>query len=207
MKKIMFYAIFLSLIVSLNSCKKEKENALKNKVEVKNYIIDSKNSVIKWTAYKTTEKIPVAGVFKEVEITNNEPATNRDEILKGLEFEIPVSSIFSNDSIRDFKLVNFFFGVMENTLSLKGKFVNVENGKGVIKLNMNGISNDLPFNYEIVDDNISINSTMNLDNWKTQLAIESLNKVCNEKHKAADGISKTWSEVAIDVQVKTVLEK
>ena len=176
------------------------------KIEIKNYIVDSKNSVINWTAYKTTEKIAVKGIFKDVTVIKSEPATNREDVLKGLEFEIPVSSIFSNDSIRDFKLVNFFFGVMENTLSLKGKFANVENGKGIIKLNMNGISNDLPFNYEIIDDNITINSTMNLDNWKAQLAIESLNNVCNEKHKAADGISKTWSEVAINVQVKTVLE-
>jgi len=207
MKKLIFYAIFLSFIVSIYSCKKEKENTSDDKIEVKNYIVDSKNSVINWTAYKTTEKIPVKGIFKDVKIIKSEQATNREDILKGLEFEVPVSSIFSNDSIRDFKLVNFFFGVMENTLSLKGKFINVENGKGVIKLNMNGISNELPFNYEIIDDNITINSTMNLDNWKAQFAIESLNNVCNEKHKAADSISKTWSEVAIDVQVKTVLEK
>jgi len=207
MKKLLFLTIFLSFIVSMNSCKKEKENTSDDKIEVKNYIVDSKNSVINWTAYKTTEKIAVKGIFKDVKIIKSEPASSREAVLKGLEFEIPVSSIFSNDSIRDFKLVNFFFGVMENTLSLKGKFINVENGNGVIKLNMNGISNDLPFNYEIIDDNITINSTMNLDNWKAQLAIESLNNVCNEKHKAADGISKTWSEVAIDVQVKTVLGK
>ncbi len=206
MKKILFYIIFLSFIVSMNSCKKEKEKTSDEKIEIKNYIVDSKNSVINWTAYKTTEKIAVKGIFKDVTVIKSEPATNREDVLKGLEFEIPVSSIFSNDSIRDFKLVNFFFGVMENTLSLKGKFANVENGKGIIKLNMNGISNDLPFNYEIIDDNITINSTMNLDNWKAQLAIESLNNVCNEKHTAADGISKTWSEVAINVQVKTVLE-
>jgi len=206
MKKILFYIIFLSFIVSMNSCKKEKEKTSDEKIEIKNYIVDSKNSVINWTAYKTTEKIAVKGIFKDVTVIKSEPATNREDVLKGLEFEIPVSSIFSNDSIRDFKLVNFFFGVMENTLSLKGKFANVENGKGIIKLNMNGISNDLPFNYEIIDDNIAINSTMNLDNWKAQLAIESLNNVCNEKHTAADGISKTWSEVAINVQVKTVLE-
>jgi hypothetical protein len=121
-----------------------------------------------------------------------------------VEFEIPVSSIFSNDSIRDFKLVNYFFGIMENTLSLKGKFKNMDNGKGIIDLNMNGISNDLPFDYEIKNDNIIINSIMNVDNWKAQLAIETLNKVCNEKHKAADSISKTWSEVVLMVEVKTI---
>lgn len=194
----------MTFIVNVTSCKKERETTSKDKIDLKGYIVDSKNSNITWTAYKTTDKIPVKGIFKEVKILKNEAAANREDVLNGLEFEIPVSSIFSNDSIRDFKLVNYFFGVMENTLSLNGKFKNVDNGKGIINLNMNGISNDLPFDYEIKNDNIIINSIMNVDNWKAQLAIETLNKVCNEKHKAADSISKTWSDVAIMVEVKTM---
>ena len=207
MKKLVFYLMLLPLFVSIASCENEKKKKDNDKIEVTNFIVDAKNSKINWTAYKTTDKLPVKGVFDEVTLLMNDPAQNKEDLLKGLEFEIPVGSINSNDSIRDFKLVKFFFEAMENTLSLKGKFTQVENGKGIIDLNMNGISSELPFNYQINDDIISINSTMNLDNWKAQLAIESLNKVCNEKHKAADGISKTWNEVAIMVEIKTIQDK
>lgn len=207
MKKLVFYLMLLPLLINITSCKKEKGKKDDNNTEVTHYIVDAKNSKINWTAYKTTDKLPVKGVFDEVTLLMNEPAKNKEELLKGLEFEIPVGSINSNDSIRDFKLVKFFFEAMENTLSLKGKFTQVENGKGIIDLKMNGISSELPFSYQINDDIITINSTMNLDNWKAQLAIESLNKACNDKHKAADGISKTWSEVALMVEVKTILEK
>jgi hypothetical protein len=199
----MVFAFFVSII----SCEKEKSKKDESKTEVESYIIDSKNSVINWTAYKTTDKIPVKGVFEEVNIVGNKSASNKEDLLKGLEFEIPVGSINSNDTIRDFKLVKFFFEVMENTISLKGKFISLENGKGKVELSMNGISNELQFTYEVNDETISVNSVLNLDNWKVQPAIESLNKVCNEKHKGADGISKTWSEVAIMVEIKTLLEK
>jgi len=205
MKKIL-YLSFVTILLFTISCKKEKQTNPEKSVDVKNYIVDTKNSVVNWTAYKTTEKIPVKGIFKEVKINSAKPASNPSEVIDGLEFEIPVNSIFSNDSIRDFKLVNYFFGIMKNTLKLKGKINASENGKGTINLTMNGLSEEMPFTYQIQDQTIDIKAIMNIDNWQAQAAIEALNKVCNEKHKAADGISKTWSEVAINIQIKTLIE-
>lgn len=203
MKNIIYLSIISILLITV-SCKKEKQIIPEKNKEIKNYIVDTKNSVVNWTAYKTTEKIPVKGVFKEVIITSNKPAEKPVDVINGLEFEIPVSSIFSNDSIRDYKLVNYFFAVMKNSLNLKGTINAGADGKGVINITMNGLSENMPFTYEIQEQNIDIKAVMNLDNWQAQTAIEALNKVCNEKHKAADGISKTWSEIALDITIKTI---
>lgn len=185
------------------SCKDKKTEPLQNKFDL-NYSIDLENTVLNWTAYKTTDKIPVKGVFEEVKIKNDRASASVIGILDGLEFEIPVSSIYSKDSIRDWKLKEYFFGVMKNTLKLTGKFHAEENGKGKISLTMNGLTNDLPFTYEVKGDEIEVNATMDLDTWQAQYAIESLNVVCYDKHKAADGISKTWSEVTINAQIKAI---
>jgi len=40
---------------------------------------------------------------------------------------------------------------------------------------------------------------MNLDTWNGQTAVASLNEACKDLHKGADGVSKTWNEVAIEV--------
>lgn len=40
---------------------------------------------------------------------------------------------------------------------------------------------------------------MDLKNWKAQAAINTLNVVCFDLHKGEDGISKTWSEVKIEI--------
>jgi hypothetical protein len=201
MKKIIFYSTLLLLIITV-SCKEVKKDSSENKILKQNYSIDFKKTTLNWTAYKTTEKIPVKGVFQEVEIKNNKSASTVVGVLDGLEFEIPVSSIYSKDSIRDWKLKEYFFGVMKNTLKLTGKFHTEKNGKGKIRLSMNGLLKELPFTYVVQGDTIDVNATMNLDTWKAQAAIESLNVVCNEKHKGADGISKTWNEVAIHAQIK-----
>ena len=203
MKKAIFYSILLSVIIAV-SCKEKKVEPSPNKSVSLKYTIDLKNTVLNWTAYKTTDKVPVKGVFQEVKIINEKTSTSVGGVLNGLEFEIPVSSIFSKDSIRDWKLREYFFGAMKNSLKLTGKFHTEENGKGKISLTMNGLSKDLPFTFSVDGDDIILNATMDLDTWQAQAAIASLNVVCNDKHKGADGISKTWNEVSIGAHIKVV---
>ena len=71
---------------------------------------------------------------------------------------------------------------------------------------MNGLTKELPFTYEVKGEIIEMKASMDLDTWQAQAAIAALNEVCNEKHKAADGISKTWNEVALQIEVKTLTE-
>ncbi len=191
MKKLV---LILSIIAfTLLSCK-QKEKA----PEIK-YSIEPKSTTIKWTAFKTTEKIPVSGVFKTINITNIKETTNTNDALNGLEFSIPVNSLDSKNEDRDTKLINSFFGSMKDTKNLTGKIHLKENGKGSITLKMNGITKDFPISYAISGQLAQIEATIDLDNWQAKLAIDALNKVCFDKHKGADGISKTWNEVKINI--------
>jgi len=185
MKKIFIVTILSLFVLNLTSCKKEKEVTIKKNETAKKYIIDSKSAVVHWTGYKTTDKVPVKGIFKQVEISGVKSAANPVEVIKNVKFIIPVTSIFSNDSIRDFKLTNFLFGKMLNTEHIIGKASLQDNGKG---------------------EAIKINAKIDLNNWQAQVAVAALNEVCSEKHKAADGKSVTWSEVDIMVELKTVVK-
>ena len=73
---------------------------------------------VKWTAYKTTEKKGVNGVFTVLNFENKE-GTTAQEALNNLSFSIPVSSLFSKDETRDVKLKESFFGAMLDTEFLK----------------------------------------------------------------------------------------
>jgi hypothetical protein len=42
---------------------------------------------------------------------------------------------------------------------------------------------------------------MNLENWDALAAVASINKACEALHTGKDGISKTWSEVAVHADV------
>jgi polyisoprenoid-binding protein YceI len=187
----------------MHSCKNDKK-ASENSADPVVYSIDSNHSSLQWTAFKTNDKVPVKGTFKEINIIKSSDGTTAAEALEGLEFEIPVSSIFTKDTIRDGKLNKFFFNVMENTLSLKGSFKINGDDKGAMSLTMNGVTKDLPFNYEMSQDTILVSATMDLNHWQAQSAIESLNQACLVLHTGPDGVSKTWDEVLLNAKILTV---
>ena len=205
MKNLIYAAVILFLGGQLISCKGEKKEAVEAEKTLTQYQASEAGSSMQWTAYKTSDKVPVKGTFKEVKIVNSAKGENPAGALSDLGFEIPVKSIFTNDSIRDGKLQKFFFEVMQNSMTLKGKFnVETENS-GQLEISMNGLSKSLPFNYEVEQDTIHVSATMDLNEWGAQAALESLNEACKVLHTGADGVSKTWNDVALNAKILTVV--
>jgi polyisoprenoid-binding protein YceI len=199
MKKLVL--VLAIIAIGITSCKKKPATPKFT------YSVDPKTSVVKWTAYKTTDKVPVSGTFKTIEILNPKEANTALEALNGIEFKIPVNSIDSKNPGRDAKLVKDFFGSMKDTQYLSGTIKLENNGKGSVHLKMNGIGKDFPITYVLSDQIVEMNATMNLDNWQAKAAIDALNKVCFDKHKGADGISKTWSEVTLNIKTYLKMNK
>lgn len=197
MKKIYVFGLLLLVITTISSCKKSQKKETKQ-IE-KGFNVEETTTTINWIAYKTTSKIPVKGQFTKVTIENAKKSSTALEALNGLKFKIPVSSLYTKDTIRDKKLKNSFFGSMKNTEVISGA-INMNNEtSGSVELTMNGISKVLPITYVISDQMVTIEALMDLDNWQAQLALEALNTVCKDLHSGDDGISKTWSEVKIEV--------
>ena len=199
MKKIFILSIMLITAVSFTSCKNNETK--KNTTEQKEtgYIVEPKTTSINWIAYKTTNKVPVKGVFTKVSFENPKKGKTAIEALNDLKFSIPVNSLFTKDTIRDRKLRTFFFGKMIETSNITGTIHMNNETSGTVDLTMNGISQVLPINYVISDQMVTIEAVMDLDNWKAQLALETLNEACKELHTGDDGITKTWSEVKIEI--------
>jgi len=202
MKKILNVCLVTIFVLFLFSCGKEKK-AVENLKTTQTYSVDAQNSSVLWTAYKTNDKLPVKGTFNEINITTSNEGTTSVEALEGLTFEIPVSSIYTKDTIRDHKLNKFFFAIMDNTLSLKGVFSVQSESNGNLALTMNGMTKDLPFTYETLKDTIMIDTKMDLNLWGAQNAVESLHQACLELHTGPDGVSKTWDEVNISAKIVT----
>ena len=196
MLKIKFLALIVALSTTFTACKKNVKPASEQK---NGYSLTEENTTINWTAFKTTKKVPVKGTFYQVSLENNNPAESKLEALNNVRFKIPVSSVFSNDSIRDGKLKKFFFGVMENTSLISGKVHYKGENKGQVALTMNGVTENLPVVFIENENEVRIKSTLILNNWNAQKSIHALNLVCKELHTGEDGITKTWNEVEIEV--------
>jgi hypothetical protein len=199
MQKSLLLLLVLCFSLQLTSCKSDGKKSTKKVEKIAEFSLNNAKNSVNWVAYKTTEKIAVKGKFKKITITKNGDGNSIKEALNNAEFSIPVSSIFTSDTSRDFKIRKFFFGVMDHTELLSGILVIENDSTGYTAITMNAITEKLPFSYTISDKTFSLNTVMNLDNWNTKSAVDSLNVVCKELHKAADGISKTWSDVEINI--------
>lgn len=201
MKKLQAITLGL-LFIGAFSCKQAKKE--KEMVEpVPTYGIVEDSTKVNFIAYKTTDKKPVGGTFKEVELKYTAKETAM-ETLNGLEFAIPVSSLFTNDTTntRDPKIIHFFFNKMVETAAIKGIFKFDDAGKCSVALSMNGVSSDLPMKYEIIDDSVvNFSGVVDLKNWNALEALASLNQACLQLHTGPDGVSKTWEDVAIKASV------
>lgn len=191
--------LILVFSIAFTSCKSDKKQEETPTTAKKALTLTNENTAVSFTAYKTTDKIPVKGFFSETSATLPENASTAKEALNGLKFEIPVSSLYTNDTIRDGKLKRSFFGTMINTSKLSGTISLTDDSNGTVALNMNGMTTDFPVTVALKENTATINGVIDLKNWNALQALAALNEVCFDLHKGPDGVSKTWEDVAIEV--------
>ncbi|WP_405396616.1 hypothetical protein [Maribacter sp. Asnod2-G09] len=197
-----------ALLIVFASCKDAKKSEESKSVEATSeatemFSLVQDSTKVSFTAYKTTDKVPVGGMFKKINFTKTNSGATAMEALNGTEFSIPVSSLFTNDptGTRDPKLLEFFFGVLKDTELISGIF-KVDGDQGSIDVTLNGETQNIPLAYEMNgDDKITFTGTMDLANWNAMDAVASINKACEILHTGKDGVSKTWSEVAVKAEV------
>ena len=206
MKKGIVLSLLMFVAFSFSSCKSEKKadytkgSTVETKKSIAAFSLAKATNEINFTAYKTTDKVAVGGQFKKVDITSGGEGNSVKEAVNNAEFSIPVSSIFTKDTSRDFKVKKFFFGIMDHTKLLSGKLVIENDSIGYANIKMNGITEKVSFLYTIDANTFSMKATMDITKWNAVEALNSLNLACKDLHKGADGVSKTWSEVALNIK-------
>jgi hypothetical protein len=197
MKKISLLILGLTFI-TFTSCKKDEktETTTETKEEVKGLTIVNDSTKVKWTAFKTTDKVAVGGSFTQIEVKDVKTGNTPEEVLEGVAFSIPVSSLFTNNEDRDYKLKTIFFGTLKNTELLSG-ILNFRDNQLFMTLSMNDVTKQIPLEYTFENNLFSMKTTLNLNDFGGELAVAAINKACYELHKGPDGVSKTWETVDI----------
>lgn len=187
-------------ITSCNQANKEKSKTNKSGKSGKMYEMLPETTSVFWTGYKTTDKVAVKGQFMKLTFKNAKAAPTAREALDGLEFSIPVSSLFSNNEARDTKLKENFFAIMDQTDFLSGSITVANDSIAQANVKMNGMEHTIPLTYFIDGQMLSMQGSFVLDDFNALTALASLHEVCKDKHTGADGVSKTWNEVGINVE-------
>src|SRR5205085_111718 len=103
---------------------------------------------IQWTAFKTSDKVPVPGSFGKVTLTGKLQAKTLPKLLEQLRVEIPISgadSIKTNNPARDQTLYDHFFKYIRGPV--KAGIKKAKDGTFDLQLTLNGKTKSVPFKY------------------------------------------------------------
>ncbi len=200
MKYLSIFSISAALLVSSCSAPVEKKSIQIGKATTAcSYQLDGAKHELTWTAFKTSSKVAVGGTFDEFSLSSGTQEGSVIDLLRSGKFKIPVSSINSNNEDRDMKIGKFFFGsLLENEL-LEGEVLDLtgDESSGIAKVNLklNALTKELEMKYNIDGGSLSLEGSVDVENWNAMAGINALNEVCKQLHTGEDGVSKLWSQV------------
>ena len=142
------------------------------------YIYTLGEVMIKWTAFKHSAKAQVVGTFKSSIVEGFTESVDLNNSVSGVTFKIPVNSTSTNDTVRDYKIVNSFFKTMVNTDFITGKIISLNNnGTGLLSISMNNSQVEKKFNWKMDQSTreIYIKTSIDVLNWGAQSSLDALN--------------------------------
>ena len=207
MKNLLLFAL-LFLFIGCSNIDESSQNEILEPQTIKepkeDYTYTLGDVMVKWTAFKHSAKAQVGGQFKTAIVEGFTESKDLYSSISGVSFKIPVNSTSTNDTIRDYKIVNSFFNTMVSTEFITGKIISLEkNGKGKLSINMNNTEVEKVFDWEMdaLTKEIYIKTAIDVLNWGAQSSLDALNEVCLEQHTGPDGKNILWPNVDITVIV------
>jgi polyisoprenoid-binding protein YceI len=195
------YTIVLGAFVALiSACSSTGEKHQEEQKSVNCQLSYADKSInVKWTAYKTSERVGVSGTFDTVLVSGTSEAAELAGVLANASFSIPTSSVNSANPDRDGKIFRHFFSTMVETSELKGKVLEATETELKVLLTMNGVTDTVPFSVSRTDSVLNLVGNIELADYQAVASADSLNQVCFDLHKGADGISKLWPDVKLEI--------
>lgn len=158
------------------------------------YNYNHETTILKWTAYKTPNKIAVTGTFNDISVDNFNKSEIAEDVLDGATFSINTKSLDTDDPSRDAKIVGLYFMNLTNT-EITGKFGDLKNGKVPITINMNGKEVQKEFSYTFENRKIIITGKIDMiSDFVSNSAFDILHDACSQLHE-----DKTWTDVSIEI--------
>ncbi len=158
---------------------------------------------VTWKAYKTFEKLGVAGSFTAVEYTpNKKEGKNFRELFVGSKVKIDPLKIDTHNAGRDKTLAEHFFAKLAGK-AIEGEIVNIQadlakegkrvyHGRVDVNITMNSKQLTIPMHYNYHEGIFEATGTIDLFDFSVNKALSSINKSCFVLHKG-----KTWNDVTI----------
>ena len=210
--KIIPYLLSLSFLLSCNTAQEQTlkvEDKKNETVKSDTCIYSFSDSTIKlfWSGYKTTDKLKVLGSFQEITTNHaDQKFSSIEDLVNGITFSINSKSSESGDPIRDANLRDYFFNYLTDNFQINGHVSEYTDAFVTANIDVLGIDRQVKFSHSIVNNILKLRALISLDELGATKAFNSISAKCYELHKGPDGISKTWDEVNVLIDVPLIKE-
>ncbi|MDG2164313.1 MAG: YceI family protein [Flavobacteriales bacterium] len=210
--KIIPYLLSLSFLLSCNTAQEQniKVEEKKNEtVKPDTCIYSFSDSTIKlfWAGYKTTDKLKVLGSFQEITTNHaDQKFSSIEDLVNGITFSVNSKSSGSGDPIRDANLRDYFFYYLTDNFQINGHISEYNDDFVTANIDVLGIDRQVKFSHSVANNVLKMRALISLDELGAIKAYSSISDKCYELHKGPDGISKTWDEVNVLIDVQLIKE-
>lgn len=151
-------------------------------------------TALKWTAYKTPEKVAVHGSFDSIILRNSKESVIPEEILEGADFTIYTPSMATGDESRDAKVIGLYFNNLASK-EITGSFGKFEDNIVPVTIKMNDQEVVKNFQYTFENKKIIITGVVDMiEDFKSNSAFDLIHEACYQLHQG-----KTWTDVSIEI--------
>ncbi len=187
------------------SCNDVPKKTRESKKETCMYGFNEAETKVSWSAYKTTDKVKVTGYFKTLSTDRTGILyTSIMEFVDGINFSINSSSSISGDVIRDASVKDYFFKFFTENFQINGNLEVVSQKKVIAHLDMFGVDTPIALSFSIAEDMLNLRGRISLNEIGAVQAFNSIHDKCVDLHRGPDGISKTWDQVDISIDIPIV---
>jgi len=194
----------VALFSACTECKKHQKTETSVVAEKEDCLYSFDESAVKvfWAAYKTTDKLKVVGKFKKLSTTKTkEQFSSVEELVNGVNFSINTASSASGDESRDLSLNDYFFKLFTDNFEINGSLAEMNEGSVTAHLDVLGLDKRMILSYSLEENMLKMKGTLSLEDFGVVKAYNSIHNKCIDLHTGADGISKTWDDVDVIIEV------
>ena len=160
---------------------------------------------VTWTFYKTTAKQPLVNTFTNITFKQPKTAFSITELYQNSSFILDTKSIFSGQQ-QNKVLSEYLFGKMmeSNTITMQITTFDLTKKQATVKIHMNNTTVAKKAIIVIKEHTITLKGDFDLKHdFKAGEALYFYHTAVFEKHKGADGKSKTWADVTFEITFNT----
>lgn len=174
-------------------------------------VVDPQSVKVSWTAFKTTEKLPVSGTLKELTIKSPVKGSNSlKAVLAQTNAFGQLDSEKKSDTTnpaRDLTLFQKFFSLIASQGKIRGSFTKIKgtekSGSMDLQLSLNDKKRAVSMKYTMnTEGSFEANGEFDMNDYGLEAALASIHQACETLHTGKDGVSKTWPTVGIKLTAK-----